>query len=121
MLRPHRASVGGRPRDPRRVKCLLNTAGHRQRVQEGDPDFGCPRCPSARQALQKPLGRSYTAGSVEGLLAIYVQADPPEEALRTNWLPAPQGADFSIYMRSYWPKVEITDGSWTPPAVQRVG
>ena len=38
----------------------------------------------------------------------------------TNWLPAPAGKDFSLYLRAYWPKVAITDGSWTPPAVQQV-
>ena len=38
----------------------------------------------------------------------------------TNWLPAPAGKDFSLYLRAYWPQVAITDGSWTPPAVQQV-
>jgi hypothetical protein len=52
-------------------------------------------------------------------LTIYVQADPPSEAQRGNWLPAPKGEDFSLYVRLYWPKVEITDGSWAPPAVVR--
>jgi hypothetical protein len=56
----------------------------------------------------------------DGSLTIYVQADPPPEAQQSNWLPAPKGADFSLFMRSYWPKVEITDGSWAPPAAQRV-
>jgi hypothetical protein len=57
----------------------------------------------------------------DGSLTIYVQADPPGEAERANWLPAPTGGDFSLYMRSYWPKVEVTDGSWTPPAVVKGG
>ncbi|MFL5157750.1 MAG: DUF1214 domain-containing protein [Microvirga sp.] len=55
----------------------------------------------------------------DGSLTIYVQADPPPEARRGNWLPAPKGADFSLYMRAYWPKAAILDGSWTPPPVQR--
>ena len=55
----------------------------------------------------------------DGSLTMYVQADPPSEAQRGNWLPAPKDANFSLFMRSYWPKVEITDGSWTPPAVVR--
>ena len=55
----------------------------------------------------------------DGSLTIHVRADPPAEALRGNWLPAPRGADFSLYVRAYWPKVAITDGSWTPPAVQK--
>ena len=54
----------------------------------------------------------------DGSLTIYVQADPPDEAHQGNWLPAPQDADFTLYLRSYWPKVAIMDGSWTPPAVE---
>jgi hypothetical protein len=56
----------------------------------------------------------------DGSLTVYVQADPPAEELRGNWLPAPKEADFSLYVRSYWPQASIIDGSWTPPAVQRV-
>jgi len=56
----------------------------------------------------------------DGSLTLYVQADPPPEAQRSNWLPAPAGADFSLYMRTYWPKVEVTEGSWTPPPVTNV-
>jgi hypothetical protein len=55
----------------------------------------------------------------DGSLTLYVQADLPPEAQRTNWLPAPQG-DFSLYVRAYWPKAPILDGSWTPPPVQKV-
>lgn len=56
----------------------------------------------------------------DGSLTIYVQADPPEESQRANWLPAPRDADVSLYLRAYWPQVTISDGSWTPPPVQRV-
>ena len=54
----------------------------------------------------------------DGSLTIQVRADEPDQ--RTNWLPAPAGKDFSLYLRAYWPQVAITDGSWTPPAVQQV-
>jgi hypothetical protein len=54
----------------------------------------------------------------DGGLTILVQADPPAD--RANWLPAPQGEDFSLYVRAYWPKPAVLDGSWTPPPVQRV-
>jgi hypothetical protein len=53
-----------------------------------------------------------------GSLTIHVQVDPPSGSNLTNWLPAPEG-DFSLFIRAYWPKVDIVDGSWTPPAVQR--
>lgn len=56
----------------------------------------------------------------DGSLTIYVQADPPPEDRRGNWLPAPRDADFSLYIRAYWPKAAVLDGSWTPPAVERV-
>jgi len=55
----------------------------------------------------------------DGSLTLYVQADPPPEAQRANWLPAPKDADFSLFIRAYWPKVAVLDGSWTPPAVQK--
>lgn len=54
----------------------------------------------------------------DGSLTIYVQAGPPAENQRGNWLPAPKDANFSLYVRTYWPQASITDGSWTPPAVQ---
>jgi hypothetical protein len=57
--------------------------------------------------------------NADGSLTIYVQAAPPPEAQRANWLPAPNDADFSLFMRAYWPKVAILDGSWTPPAVNK--
>jgi hypothetical protein len=56
----------------------------------------------------------------DGSLTIYVQADPPAEAQRSNWLPAPKAADFSLYVRAYWPKTPVIDGSWTPPAVLKI-
>jgi hypothetical protein len=55
----------------------------------------------------------------DGSLTIYVQADPPPEAQRANWLPAPKNADFSLFMRAYWPKAAVIDGSWVPPAVEK--
>ena len=57
--------------------------------------------------------------NADGSLTIYVQADPPAEEKRSNWLPAPDG-DFSLYMRAYWPQAEITSGKWTPPVVVRL-
>jgi hypothetical protein len=57
----------------------------------------------------------------DGSLTIHVQAEAPADpALRANWLPAPNG-DFSLYVRAYWPKAEIMEGTWTPPPVQRAG
>ena len=54
----------------------------------------------------------------DGSLTLYVQADSPGADKESNWLPAPKDADFSLYVRAYWPKVAVTDGSWTPPPVR---
>jgi hypothetical protein len=72
--------------------------------------------------------KSYSVGTknktlkynADGSLMIYVQADPPAGDQRANWLPAPKQGDFSLYVRAYWPKVAVIDGSWTPPPVKRV-
>jgi len=55
----------------------------------------------------------------DGSLTLYVQGAPPPDSQRSNWLPAPKDGDFSLYMRTYWPKAEITKGAWTPPPVVR--
>jgi hypothetical protein len=57
--------------------------------------------------------------SPDGSLTIYVQADPPPKAQLANWLPAPKDADFVLFMRAYWPKPEILEGTWMPPSVGR--
>jgi hypothetical protein len=55
--------------------------------------------------------------AADGSLSIYVQADEPSDPVQCmNWLPAPQD-EFSLYLRAYWPEAAITDGEWTPPAV----
>jgi hypothetical protein len=53
----------------------------------------------------------------DGSLVIRVQADSPGVDKESNWLPAPANADFSLYVRAYWPREAITKGKWTPPPV----
>jgi hypothetical protein len=56
----------------------------------------------------------------DGTLTLYVQANAPDdERTLANWLPAPS-ADFSLYLRAYWPSQAIHDGTWTPPPIARV-
>jgi hypothetical protein len=55
----------------------------------------------------------------DGGLTIYVQSDTPGADKESNWLPAPKAADFSLFVRAYWPEPAITQGHWTPPAVRR--
>jgi hypothetical protein len=56
----------------------------------------------------------------DGSLTIYVQADSPGADQEANWLPTPKGADFSLYVRTYWPGPAITSGKWTPPPVIKI-
>ena len=58
--------------------------------------------------------------NADGSLTIHVQPDAPAGAQRDNWLPAPRGSDFTLYVRAYWPKSAVMDGTWTPPAVRKV-
>ncbi len=58
--------------------------------------------------------------NTDGSLTVFVQAEAPtDEKERANWLPAPNNGDFSLYVRAYWPKTSVMDGTWTPPPVER--
>ncbi|HWU44407.1 MAG TPA: DUF1214 domain-containing protein, partial [Bdellovibrio sp.] len=54
----------------------------------------------------------------DGSLTLYIQAQSPGKAKESNWLPAPS-ENFSLVMRTYWPKQAILDGTWKIPSVQR--
>lgn len=53
----------------------------------------------------------------DGSLTLYAGAHNPGPDRESNWLPAPSGP-FSLYIRAYWGKQPILDGSWQPPAIQ---
>jgi hypothetical protein len=54
----------------------------------------------------------------DGSLTLLVQSDPPDDAWRSNWLPAPDGP-FYMVLRLYGPDAEALDGNWTPPPAVR--
>jgi hypothetical protein len=54
--------------------------------------------------------------NADGSLTLYAGAKPPGPQAMPNWLPAPDGA-FSLYIRAYWGKSPILDGSWRPPKI----
>jgi hypothetical protein len=56
--------------------------------------------------------------NADGSLTLYVQASSPGSDNEANWLPSPR-EDFSLYIRAYWPKAEVMEGSWLPPAVTK--
>jgi hypothetical protein len=55
----------------------------------------------------------------DGSLTLYYQNESPGADKESNWVPAPKD-EFSLYIRTYWPKAAVLDGSWKPPAVTRV-
>jgi len=56
----------------------------------------------------------------DGSLTLYAGTQSPGEDKDTIWVPAPQGT-FSLYIRCYWGKAAILDGSWKPPMIKKVG
>ncbi len=54
----------------------------------------------------------------DGSLTLYIQSEKPSADRVSNWLPVKDGERFVLFIRSYWPKNEILNGSWTPPAIQ---
>jgi hypothetical protein len=55
----------------------------------------------------------------DGGLTIYLGNTSPGKDKESNWLPAPEG-EFSIWLRAYWPDQAILDGTWKPPAIEKV-
>ena len=54
----------------------------------------------------------------DGSLDLWVQAEPPKDDMKNNWLPVRPGAPFLLNARLYWPKPAALDGSWGMPAVE---
>lgn len=81
---------------------------------------------NAKQAfVDNPINR-YAIGdrdplvfADDGSLTLYVQRESPDKRNEPNWLPAPAD-DFNLVLRLYWPGTETLNGSWRPPAVERV-
>jgi hypothetical protein len=57
--------------------------------------------------------------NADGSLTLYAGAKSPGADKESNWLPAPDGM-FSLYIRAYWGKDAILDGSWQPPKIEAV-
>lgn len=72
--------------------------------------------PIGRQAIGD---RDNMVTNADGSLDIYIQVQNPGAQKDQNWLPVGPGP-FTLLMRLYSPRDDIIDGSWTPPAVQKV-
>src|SRR5262249_10928583 len=57
--------------------------------------------------------------NADGSLTLHAGAKSPAGEKESNWLPAPNGR-FSLYIRTYWGKETILDGSWKPPVISKI-
>ena len=82
---------------------------------------------TAGYLVENPIDRYLIGSNTEGLsygedgsLTIHIQRERPESAAgQANWLPSPEGT-FYLALRIYWPEQAALDGTWQPPAVERV-
>lgn len=56
----------------------------------------------------------------DGSLDLAIQADPPQDGPRSNWLPVQAGQPFLLNARLYWPAPAALGGRWNMPAVERL-
>jgi hypothetical protein len=57
--------------------------------------------------------------NADGSLDLYFQNASPGKDKESNWLPAPKGP-VGITMRLYAPRMEILNGTWSPPPLKKV-
>ncbi len=57
--------------------------------------------------------------NADGSLDIYIQHTSPGKDKESNWLPAPEG-EFNVTMRIYWPQESLLNGTWNPPAINKI-
>ena len=55
-----------------------------------------------------------------GLTITMSAARPTDPTAAANWLPTPAGG-FRPILRLYQPGEDVLDGTWTPPAIERIG
>lgn len=77
-----------------------------------------------RLMVENPINR-YKIGSADnmkpgtdGLITIYIQAESPGIDKESNWLPAPK-EPFYMLFRMYQPDIEVLNGQYELPGVQR--
>ena len=73
--------------------------------------------PFGRYLLNSTLIEQFVKGE-DGSLTLYIQHEPPAEAIENNWLPAP-GGPFYMVLRLYGPETAVLEGEWTPPPAVR--
>lgn len=76
---------------------------------------------------ENPIGR-YTIGdrtaglkrNADGSIDIWIGRTDPGGERSANWLPAPKGGPFALFLRGYLPRAELLDGRFRMPPVEKV-
>lgn len=55
----------------------------------------------------------------DGGPTLYLGNNSLGEDKEANWIPAPAD-EFSLGLRAYWPEQAMLDGSWKPPAINKI-
>ncbi len=64
--------------------------------------------------------RSNLRYNPDGSLDIYIQAQSPGKDQESNWLPSPPQGQLGVTLRLYSPKPAVLNGTWNPPAIQKI-
>ena len=56
----------------------------------------------------------------DGSLTLYFAAEKPSNAPQGNWLPTPRGSKYRLTFRYYGPIDAVANGTYFPPALERV-
>jgi hypothetical protein len=80
---------------------------------------GLPSHDSSSWISRKASSGKTLKRNKDGSLTLYAGAKSPGADKETNWLTAPE-EPFSLYIRAYWGKKPIIDGSWQPPRVEKL-
>jgi hypothetical protein len=56
--------------------------------------------------------------AADGSTTLYIQAESPGTDKESNWLPAPK-EPFYMLMRMYLPKIEVLNGQYEIPGVEK--
>lgn len=79
-----------------------------------------------RRVLPNPLNRfllnnqSTLEYGKDGSLTFYFAPERPANAPEGNWLPTPGSQNYNLTFRFYGPRAGVADGSYYPPAIQKV-
>lgn len=75
---------------------------------------------SGRRYQQRVINsKSRLKANADGSISIYLQPKSPGKNRESNWLPSKAG-NYHVSLHLYWPKVDVLEGRWSPPVIERI-